>query len=140
MILFDGTYRLGRYSKKSPGRSGAAGPSWRIRVIDLSLDAPEVLHLRPVIVHAARDPGSVFPTDCANALGARILRDFDLTAEKVLWIEQYDDAPHMLRVAIFRPKRSFGPQIFYAVTWRPIQANERRALLRFVPEAALPAG
>jgi hypothetical protein len=139
MILFDGTYRLGKYTKKTTRRSKDMGPSWRIRIIDLSTDTPDLRHLRPVIVHVARNPGSVFPSDCANSLGARILRDFDLETKKVLWIEECGDVPHVVRVAIFRPKQFFGDQTFYSIDWRPIQTNERQALQRFIPEAGLPS-
>ncbi len=107
--------------------------------MDLSADTPDVRHLRPIVVHVTQRPDSAPPAPCAECMGDRILRDFGLDPEKVLWIEQDPDSPHRFRVALFRPKGLFGTQTLYAVKWRPIQANERSLLQRFVPEAGRPA-
>ncbi len=138
MILFDGTYRLGAYSGKSTRPADRKGPSWRVRIFDLSAEAPGVRRLRSVLVLTTRQPENLFPSKCANLLGTRIFRDFNLEAKNVLWIEQGGDMSQDVRVAVFRPKRHFGPQVFYSVDWRPLQPNERLALQRFVPEVCLP--
>jgi len=138
MLLFDGTYRLGGYARKSQRSAAAAKPSWRIRIIDLAVDAPDIRHLRPFIVHAARNPGSVFPAHCADTLGPRILRDFGLKIRNVLWIESSTEAPHRLRVAVFRIRSVSGNREPYTIRWRPIQENERLALSRSIPETLAP--
>ncbi len=90
-------------------------------------------HLRPNVVVATQTGEGIFKTTCAESLGKRICRDFDLKIDEILWIEHYPDEP-ALYVATFKPKSYFGTEIFYAVDWRPIRPNELEAIKPFIPE------
>jgi len=92
-----------------------------------------VKHLRPYVVVATQTGEGIFKTTCAESLGNRICRDFDLKIDNVLWIEHYPDE-QALYVAIFKPKSYFGNEIIYTVNWRPVRPNELLAIQPFVPE------
>ena len=140
MIFYDGTYTLG--SRLNPRRASNRGrnQSWRIRIIDFTLDRPDIQHLKPYAVVVTPSQAGPFEANCASSLGRRILRDFNLKIEKTLWIEQFRQDPHNLQVAMFTAESSFGPDTYYRINWRPLLANERIAIKPFIAEAEAAAG
>ena len=114
MLLFDGTYRLQRQEDKPSKAEFSWAYSWRLRLFDFSMSHPEVKHLRPYAVVATQTGEGIFKTTCAESLGKRICKDFDLKIDKILWIEHYPDEP-ALYVAMFKPKSYFGNEIFYII-------------------------
>ena len=135
MIYYDGTYRLQRRDDATSKPIGKWACSWRLRIIDLSLGEPDVTHLKPIVVVAAQNDEGLFKTTCAESLGRRICRDFDLDINEVLWIEHFPTRPGKMYVATFTPKHYLGPEIFYDIDWRPIRTNELEAIKRFIPES-----
>ncbi len=133
MILFDGTYYLQRREDKPPNADRNRGCSWRLRLFDFSISHPDVKHLRPYAVVATQTGEGIFKTTCAESLGKRICRDFNLEIDSILWIEHYPDEP-ALYVAMFKPKSYFGHEIFYSIDWRPIRPNELQLIQPFIPE------
>jgi len=133
LLLFDGTYRLQR-QEDAPSKLGRKWAcAWRLRVFDFSKKYPDVQHLRPYAVVATQTGEGIFKTTCAESLGNRICRDFDLKVDEILWVENYPDEP-ALYVAIFSPKSYYGTEIFYDVDWRPIMPNELDAIRPLMPE------
>jgi hypothetical protein len=133
LILFDGIYRLQRREDKSSETDHHWACSWRLRLFDFSTSHPDVKHLRPYAVVATQTGEGIFKSTCAESLGKRICRDFDLKINEVLWIEHYPDEP-ALYVAMFKPKSYYGNEIFYAIDWRPIRSNELQVIQPFIPE------
>lgn len=125
MIVFDGTYMLER--KEDPGMSPAHACAWRVKIIDWSSGDPQHSHIRPYAVLAFRQEGGIFKTSCAESLGKRVCRDFDLNVEDLLWVEAFPDLPGVLYVAVLKP-RYHDTDIHYSVNWRPILENERAAV------------
>ena len=133
MLLFDGTYRLQR-QEDAPSKLGRKWAcAWRLRVFDFSKKYPDVQHLRPYAVVTTQTGEGIFKTTCAESLGNRICRDFDLNVDETLWVEHYPDEP-ALYVAIFSPKSYYGTEILYDVDWRPIMPNELNAIRPLMPE------
>lgn len=133
MIVYDGTYRLRGDAKEK--RIGNWAYSWRLRIINLSMSQPDVLHLRPIIVVAAQTGEGIFKANCAESIGKRICRDFDLNIREILWIEQFHNKPESMHVASFDPKLSFGHETFYSISWRHITPNELETISPYIPEA-----
>ncbi len=133
MILFDGTYRLQRQGDAAFQPIGKWAYSWRLRIIDFSLSEPDVKYLRPYVIVATQTGEGIFKTTCAESMGKRICRDFDLKIDEILWAEHYPDEP-ALYIASFTPKSYFGTEIFYNVDWRPVRQNELEAIKYFIPE------
>ena len=106
--------------------------SWWLRVIDFSMDHPRVQYLKPYLIIATQTGEGIFKTTCAESLGKRICRDFNLKIDKILWVEHYPDEP-ALYIAIFKPKSYFGTEIFYNIDWRPIMPNELEAIKPYIP-------
>lgn len=137
MIFFDGTYRLQQADrlKRAPIRQWAY--AWRIRIINLSFSRSQVVHLRPFIVFATQSGGGVFKSNCAESLGKRICRDFDLDVSEVLWVERFNQDHGRILVATFSPQGPLGPYPSYAVAWRPVRPNELETLKMFIPASEL---
>jgi hypothetical protein len=125
MIIFDGSYMLER--KEDPGASPAHACTWRVKIIDFSSADPMHPHIRPYALLAFRKEGGIFKTSCAESMGKRICRDFDLNVDDVLWIEAFPDLPGALYVAVFTPRYQ-DADIHYTVTWRSILKNEQAAV------------
>lgn len=129
MIYFDGIYRLQRNHRRS--RSGQQWAyAWRVRIIDLTLGQPQVTHLKPYIVFVSPSDEGAFTATCADHMGKRICRDFNLDVARTLWVECFEK----ILVATFIPRSQFGPDISYTVNWRSLRANERETVKRFIPE------
>ena len=135
MIYYDGTYRLQRKDDATFKPTDKWACAWRLRILDLSLGQPDVKHLKPIVVVATQDYAGFFKTTCAESLGKRICRDFDLDIHEVLWIEHFPNEPGQMYVATFTPKQYLGPEIFYHIDWRPIRINELEAIKSFIPES-----
>jgi hypothetical protein len=129
MIVFDGTYMLER--KDDPGANPIYACAWRVKIVDLSSKKNSHLHIRPFAVLAFRKAGGIFKTNCAESLGKRICKDFDIDVADVLWVETFPDLPGTLYVAVFTPRYQ-GAQRSYAVGWRPILDNERAAVSQWI--------
>lgn len=125
MLVFDGTYQLER--KDDPGSSPAYACAWRVKIIDFESGDPAHSHIRPHAVLAVRQTGGIFKASCAESLGKRICKDFNLAVSHLLWIESFPDLPDEFYVAVFSPRYQ-GNDIHYTITWRPILENERNAV------------
>ena len=125
MIVYEGTYMLER--KEDPGSSPAHACSWQVKIVDFSSADPLHPHIRPYAVLAFRKESGIFKTSCAESLGKRICKDFDLKVDDLLWIEAFPDLPENLYVAVFTP-RYHDAELNYTVGWRPILENERAAV------------
>lgn len=125
MLVFDGTYTLSR--KEDPGSNPAYACAWQVKIIDLSSGNPSHIHIRPYAVLAVRKTGGIYKASCAESLGKRICRDFDLKVKDLLWIESFPDMPDSLFVAIFTPHYR-DDDVVHSITWRPILENERNAV------------
>jgi hypothetical protein len=134
LILFDGTYRLQRQNDASQEIVGKWACSWWLRIIDFSMGHSGVQYLKPYVIIATQTGEGIFKTTCAESLGKRIYRDFNLKINETLWIEHYPEEP-ALYVAVFKPKSYFGTEMFYHIDWRPIMPNEFEAIKPFIPEA-----
>ncbi len=133
MICFDGTYRLKPMDGTNiPIRQWQN--AWRVRIIDLALSRPDVQFLRSKIVIAVRTGGKSLKTTCAESLGKRICRDFQLKAEEILWVEQLPESPHEFYAAAFTSRPYMGPEPYDSVAWRPVLDNEIDAIKEYIPE------
>lgn len=136
MIFFDGTYRLLAGidgTAKLPQNSAYA---WRVRIINLSLSQPGIRHLRPFIVFTSPEGSGIFKTNCAESLGKRICRDFNLKIPETLWLELFPETPEKIYAAVFTPTFSYGPETLYHIGWRPLRSNELAAIEPFIAEFA----
>ena len=134
MIVYDGTYRWQPDSHNRLTPRAQWPSAWRIRIINLALSQPDVQHLKPTII-IANQSGSAFSlTSCAESIGKKISRDFDLNVPQVLWIEHFPNKPEQWLAATFKPKSGNGPNQDYSIQWRPIRPNEIDVIKPFIPE------
>lgn len=135
MIFYDGIYRLGRRDEFRTNSKDRKNQAWRIRIIDFTHALPDIEHLKPYAVVATPSEPGIFANNCAYSLGRRILRDFNLRVEKILWVEQFQKEPGKMYVAVFTPQSFLGPDIYHRIDWHPIMTNELAAIKPFIPEA-----
>ena len=136
MIFFDGTYRLQERADGIEKPRQKSAYVWRVRIINLSLSQPGIRHLRPFIVFTSPEGNGIFKTNCAESLGKRICRDFNLNIPETLWLELFPDTPEKIYAAVFTPTFSSGPEMFYNIGWRPLRPNELAAIKPFIAEIA----
>lgn len=110
--------------------------AWRVRIIDLSLGRPDIRHLRPFIVFTNPDGNGIFKTTCAESLGKKIFRDFNLNMAETLWVEFIPETAEKIYAAVFTPKFTFGTDSYYHIDWRPLRPNELDAIKPFISEVA----
>jgi hypothetical protein len=138
MIVFDGTYRLRPDADGSPEPIGRWLCAWRVRIINLTETQPTVRHLKPTIVIANPIGSASGLTSCAEGVGKKISRDFDLDVDQVLWIEQTPSKSVKWHTAVFRPRNSFGREVYYNIQWRPATPNEIDLIEPFVSKSDNP--
>ena len=108
--------------------------AWRVRIIDRDLAQPEIKHLKPYIVLANQVGGQVSFNSCAESVGKRICRDFNLAVEKIFWVEHFPKRSHQWYTASFSIQSSFGPDKSYNIAWRILRPNEIESLKVYFPE------
>ena len=136
MIFFDGTYRLLAGTGGTARLRQKSAYAWRVRIINLSLGQPGIRHLKPFIVFISPEGSGIFKTNCAESLGKRICRDFNLDIAETLWLELLPETPEKIYAAVFTPTFSHGPETFYTIGWRPIRPNELEVIHPFITEIA----
>ncbi|MCP4693870.1 MAG: hypothetical protein GY859_37895 [Desulfobacterales bacterium] len=135
MIIYEGIYRLPGGSRGPAGPFGGLEYAWWVRIIDFSMSRPDIRHLKPFAVYATQAGEGEYKTSCAESAGIRVLHDFHLDADKVLWVEHFRDRPGRLHAAVFTSSTAWRPDGAHRVSWRPIRPNELTAIQPFIPEA-----
>lgn len=135
MIIYDGTYRL-RSSNEGLFENGrCAEPTWWVRVIHFSGERPGIRFLKPWGVFATPSAPGDYRTTCAQSLAEKILNDFGMTPQQVLWVEHFKNDPGHLHVAEFISGAAQDSAVTGDIRWRSIRGNELKLIRRFVPEA-----
>lgn len=133
MILYDG-----RYSWKGRTASPKRPISWwqsayQLRIIDVSRDAPDVVFIKPYLVLFSDTGEGASVTNCLPDLAKQICEDFNLTLNRVVWIEDRPDAADRYRVAMLRPVARLSGDVFYQVEWRALAPGELHLIETMAP-------
>jgi len=139
MIVYDGIYRLPTGTNQGIKPRSQWKYGWQVRIINLDLSQSTVAHLKSMIVVVNQIGSKLCLTSCAESIGKKISRDFNLAIPRVLWVEHFPNKLNPWHAAAFKPKPSFGPQIEYHIRWRPIRPREIDIIKPFIPEIFQPA-
>jgi hypothetical protein len=124
VIVYDGKYTWqGDTSKKKRPISWWRS-AYRLRIVDVSRDAPGVVFLKPFLVFFADTGEGASVTNCLPDLAKQICEDFHLELTRVVWIEDRPDSNERFRVAMFHPVARLGQDLFYQVDWRSATPRE----------------
>ena len=134
MIVYDGIYRLPTGMDQGFKPRAQWEYALQVRIVNLGLVPSAVEHLKSMIVVANQSGSKPCLTSCAESIGKKISRDFNLDVSRVLWVEHFPNNLKQWYVAAFKPKSSFGPDINYHIQWRPIRPNEIDIIKPFIPE------
>ncbi|MBT8370227.1 MAG: hypothetical protein HKO68_08750 [Desulfobacterales bacterium] len=133
MIVYDGTYRMQPDANQGFKPRTQWTCAWRIRIINLGMAQPDVQHIRPMIVIANQTGLATSLSSCAESIGKKISRDFNLDVSHVLWVEHFPNKSNRWHVATFATKSQFGHHKNYSIRWRPIRPNELNLIRAFIP-------
>ena len=124
MIVYDGEYswKGSTTAKKRPISWWRS--SYQLRIVDVSLDAPDIVFLKPHVVLFADTGEGASVTNCLPDLAKQICEDFDLDLNRVMWVEVHPEIKERFRVALFRPVARLGSDVFYQVAWRAAAPSE----------------
>jgi hypothetical protein len=134
MIVFDGNYRLPTGMDRGFKPRAQWEYAWQVRIINLGLEPSTVEHLKSMIVVVNQTGSKPCLTSCAESIGKKISRDFDLVISRVLWVEHFPNNQKQWFVAAFKPKSSFGSDFTYHIQWRPIRPKETDFIKPFISE------
>ena len=132
MIVYDGIYRMPNEAAQGFQPRSQSAYAWQVRIINLDLSQTTVEHLRPRIVVVNQTGSKTCLMSCAESIGKKISRDFDLDVARVLWVEHFPNNRRQWFVAAFKPKSGFGPDITYYIQWRPLRPMETDLIKRFI--------
>lgn len=108
--------------------------SCHLWVIDLSVNDPNLFHLKPVIVIAYDQSCGLKRKICAETLGKQVFLDFNLDIKRTLWVEYTPDSKETLWVASFTPKYHDGSEMIYTINWRKPLLAEKEIICSHIPE------
>ena len=134
MIVYDGIYRLPNGENRGLKPRTRRECAWQVRIVNLGLSPSPVQYLKSMIVVANQTGSKPCLACCAESIGKKISRDFNLDIPRVLWIEHFPTNRHQWFAAVFRLKSSLGPDIDYHIDWRPLRPKEIDIIRPFVPE------
>ena len=84
MIVYDGIYRLPTGMDQDFKPRAQWEYAWQVRIINLGLEPSPVEQLKPMIVVANQTGSKTCLTSCAESIGKKISRDFNLIIPRVL--------------------------------------------------------
>ena len=134
MVIFDDIYHWKGPGGGCSGCSGCEsedGPSLitcRLRIVDLALKTPSVMHMKRHVVVAEDISEGPRRRICAESLGRHIFREFNLELKRTLWIECDPFLKEAFHVAQFTPAYHDGQEVIYAIEWRPLLSSEKKFL------------
>jgi hypothetical protein len=134
MVVYDGIYRLPADAVQGFKPRSQWEYAWQVRIINLELSRSTIEFLKPMIVAVNQVGGRSCLNSCAESIGKRISRDFNLKISRVLWVEQFHNELKQWHVAAFKPKSSFGPDTSYFIQWRPVRPEEIELIKPYIPE------
>ena len=134
MIVYDGIYRLPTATNQGFQPRTQWEYGWQVRIINLDLSQSTVEHLKSMIVVANQTGSKTCLTSCAESIGKKISRDFNLVIPRVLWVEHFPDKLKQWHAAAFKPKPGVGPDIDYHIRWRRIRPKEIDTIKPFISE------
>ena len=124
MIIYDGEYSWKGKSTAKKRPISWWRSSYRLRIVDVSRDAPGIVFLKPHVVLFADTGEGASVTNCLPDLAKQICEDFELDLNRVVWVEDRPEIKERFRVAVFRPVARLGSDVFYQVAWRAAIPSE----------------
>lgn len=102
--------------------------SYRIRVVNLAADAPEIFFLRPKAVICQNNGSGTSIHNCVQNFAKEISKKFDLKMEKVLWVEISPKEPFDIQVITFTLVTDIENNRLFSATWRDARPNELKTI------------
>lgn len=124
MIVYDGKYAWKGKSSRKKRPISWWHSAYRLRIVDLSGDANNVVFLKPIIVSFSDTGEGASVANCLPDLAKQICEDFDLDIDRVMWVEDRPESTERFRIALFQPVARVGAEFFYHVVWRAALPSE----------------
>ena len=124
MIVYDGTYRWQGSTAARKRPISWWRSSYRLRIIDVSRGARDVVFLKPHMVLFADTGEGASATNCLPDLAKQICHDFNLDLNRVVWVEDRPDEEKRFQVAMFHAVARLSGEVLYQVDWREAAPGE----------------
>lgn len=135
MVIFDGEYKWeGKKIQQKRPISWWSSSYW-LKIIDVSDRSPDVFFIKPYICILSNRGKEASVKNCIQNLAKSVCLDFNLSINKVTWIEYFSGYPESMDVAMFKSITTIASETLYSVTWRSIMPNELEFIRPFSPEA-----
>jgi hypothetical protein len=106
--------------------------SYRIRIVDLTADKPDLLHLKSRAVICRNRGKGTSIRYCIQNFAPKVAKRFGLDVARVLWAEIENDAPLAIQVAHLTRVTVIAGRDLLSATWRPARPNEIAFLKPFL--------
>ncbi len=139
MILHDTVYEW--EGKTCDGKRPVAWwpGSYRIRIVDLTADRPDLLHLKSRAVICCNRGKGTSIRNCVQHFAKKVSKRFGLDVTRVLWVEIDKNDPREIQVANLTRVAVISGNDLFSATWRPARPNELAFLSPFLIDFFDPA-
>ncbi|GEM_PF-179128 len=138
-ILYDGIYEWDGQSRNGKKPFCWWPGSYRIRIVDITSDNPDVLYLKSEAVICKNAGTGTSIKNCVHNFAKTISAEFNLEIEKVLWVEIDRKDASDIQVANLSPvKRALDGSSLFSAKWRPARTNELEFLNPFLADFHIP--
>ncbi|MCG8471387.1 MAG: hypothetical protein MI742_05965 [Desulfobacterales bacterium] len=137
MLIYDGIFK---WEGPDAGCSGCEAChntdalwliSCKLKIVDLASALEGTIPFKRHLVLAEDISEGPLRRICAESLGRRIFKAFNLDIRRTLWIEFDPKLPKRYHVAHFTPAYHDGQEIIYTIEWRPLMPGEKKLLHAF---------
>ena len=136
MIVFDDIFKWEGPDEGCPGCEGCHNSdsdavwliSCKLKIVDLQKAIPQATPMKTHLVLAEDISDGPTRRICAESLGRKIFKEFDLDIRRTLWVEYDPMLKEGHHVADFRPGYHDGQEMIYTINWRPLLPGEKEFL------------
>lgn len=139
MILHDTIYEWDGKNRDGERPVAWSPGAYRIRIVDLTGDRPDLLHLKSRAVICCNQGKGTSIRNCIQNFAKNVSKRFDLDVSRVLWVEIDKNNPQAIQVANLTRVALIGGNDLFSATWRSARPNELAFLSPFLIDFIDPA-
>ncbi|MFO7885546.1 MAG: hypothetical protein R6U68_12040 [Desulfobacteraceae bacterium] len=123
-ILYDGLYEWTGTTREGEKPICWWPGSYRIRIIDLASDEPDIFHLRPTAVICQNNSSGTSIRNYVQNFARAVSEKYNLEMEKTIWVEIAPTHPCEIQAATFKLVSDLENNRLFSVRWRDLRPNE----------------
>ncbi len=125
MIIFDGNFDWDGKKKGDKFPVIWWPGSYRIKIIDLMVMSPDVIHIKPYLCLFSGIDSKYNIRTRFERFAVQVAEEFNLDPEKILWVESLSAEKDVaMDVAMLETVTKLKNETIYKTIWREIRPNE----------------